>query len=1066
MVLRGKTVLTIALLLCSGLAFAQAQSYYFRHYQVESGLSHNTVFCTIQDSKGFLWFGTKDGLNRFDGYHFKVFHTNANNGLERDQVSSLQIDADGQLWVGTLKGLFRYDDQQEKLIPFIDTLTEIHNIHPNGNKGLWFISRNTLHYYDHKKKTLREFPPSRYFNASSVCQTADGTVWVATTDGFLHRYDFASDRFTAFNMFTKLPAGASHWIVKIYPAGDNQIFVGTSSQGLKLFDAASGSYEDVLTDNPDKTSVFVRDIAKYSEDEFWIGTESGIFILNLSTRKIVNLKKKYLDPYSISDNAIYALYKDMEGGLWAGTYFGGINYYPKPHAAFQKYFPDYKPNSIAGNVVREICEDQQGNLWMGTEDAGLNQLNPKTGEIRHFAPTGKKSDISYSNIHGLLPMQNDLWVGTFEHGLDIIDIRTGNVKKHYEAGASSFDLKSNFIVTFLKTRTGAVWVGTSNGAFIFHPFRERFTPSPIQSGGLFVSALLEDHAGVIWMATHNGGVFAYNPTNNSTRKFTAATSGNSISTNTVNALFEDSSHQLWIATEGGGLCVLDENRTNFSNYSTKNGLPSNFVFKVLQDNLGSLWITTSKGLVNMNLSTNSTTLYTKENGLLNDQFNYNSGYKNSKGRIYLGSLKGMISFDPAQFKSGSQFVSPLYITGFQVNNQELAIGNDSSALKKSIVFTDKITLPHDQSSFSIDFAALGFTSPERTQYSYRMRGLDREWTNINTNRKVYFTNLSPGTYEFDVKARNNILLSNNEKSIRVTILPPFWATWWAYLVYIVSGAGLLIYLVRSYHQLQEDKKEKEIYEAKIDFFTNLAHEIRTPLTLIKGPVENLSEVADELPAIREDVKTMERNTGRLINLVNQILDFRQTEMKGFSLDFAMVDIQNVLKEGFLTFEPFAKKRKLDYTLQLSDRDTNTMADEEALRKIFSNIIGNAVKYAHSKVVVKMVTPGDEAATLEVQVMSDGHLIRAELKEKIFEPFFRIKETEKAKGTGIGLSLARSLVELHGGNIYLKEPDGRMNIFVILLPLQLNKSITGTQNTDSGKPFEIILDEPERFVSGR
>ncbi len=1044
MVLRGKTVLTIGLLLCWGLGIAQVQSYYFRHYQVENGLSHNTVFCTVQDSNGFQWFGTKDGLNRFDGYHFKVFHTNSNNGLDRDQISSLTLDSDGQLWVGTLKGLFRFDNQQEKLIPFIDTLRDIHNICPNGNNGLWFISRNTLHYYDHKNKTLREFSPSRYFTASSICRTGDGTIWVATTDGFLHRYDAASDRFSAFDMFTRLPSPASRWIVKIYPAGNNQIFVGTSSQGLKLFNVSSGSYEDVLTDNSDKTSVFVRDIAKYSDDEYWIGTESGIFILNMSTRKIVNLKKKYLDPYSISDNAIYTLYKDIEGGLWAGTYFGGINYYPKPHAPFQKYFPDYKENSIVGNVIREICEDQDGNLWMGTEDAGLNRLNPKTGEIKHFAPAGKKSDIAYSNIHGLLPIQDDLWVGTFEHGLDIIDIHTGKVKKHYAAGSSNPDLNSNFIVTFLKTRKGSVWVATSNGAYIFDPSSEKFTPSPIQSAGLFVSALLEDHAGIIWMATHSGGVFAYNPTNKIVRQFTAADTGNSISTNTVNALFEDSRHHLWMATEGGGLCRLDENRTKFVNYSTKNGLPSNFVFKVLEDNQGSLWITTSKGLVNMNPSTNGTTLYTKENGLLNDQFNYNSGYKDSKGRIYLGSLKGMISFDPAQFKSGSQFVSPLYITGFQVNNQEMAIGNDSSALKRSIVFTDKITLPHDQSSFSIDFAALGFTSPERTQYSYLMRGLDREWTNINTNRKVYFTNLSPGTYEFKVKARNNILQSNNEKSLLITILPPLWATWWAYLVYILTGAGLLFYLVRSYHQLQEDKKEREIYKAKIDFFTNLAHEIRTPLTLIKGPVENLSELADELPAISEDVKTMERNTGRLINLVNQILDFRQTEMKGFSLDFGMVDIQAVLKEGYLTFEPLAKKRKIDYRLDLSDRDTNTMADEEALRKIFSNVIGNAVKYADNKVVIKMVPPGDEAVALEVQIMSDGYLIPAEVKEKIFEPFFRIKETRKAKGTGIGLSLARSLVELHGGNLYLKDPDGMMNVFVVQLPFQVNKTIAGTK----------------------
>ena len=1014
---------------------ANAQPYYFRHYQVESGLSNNSVFCSMQDKNGFMWFGTKDGLNRFDGYRFKTFNIDNKDesSLTRDLISSLALDEKGVLWIGSQKGLYWFNAQQERLVAFNDSMQNVHDLFINKHGQLWFIAGFTACRYDFEKKELTTFPPGQYFNATSICESKDGTMWFSTSDGWIQQFNTSTQSFKRYNVFAHSPAAASKWIEKMLPDRDGSIFIGTSSQGIKEFNVASSDYKDLLTYNADKTTVFVRDIVKANDNELWFATESGIFILNKDTRKFLNLKKKYLDPYSLSDNAVYTLHKDSEGGIWAGTYFGGINYFPNQDFSFQKYFPDYTKNSISGSAVREICEDYLGNIWIGTEDAGLNKLNPRTRQVTHFEPTGASTSIAHSNIHGLLVVQNDLWIGTFEHGLDIMDIRTGKIKKHYAAGPGADDMKSNFIVSLLQTKSGEIYIGSSNGFYKYNAKQDNFsTPEEIPGGG-FISCLMEDHAGTIWLGTHERGIFYFNPmTREKGHYVNEPDNKNSLTSNIINAIYEDSFKNVWFATEGGGLCQLSRDKKKFKRYTTKNGLPSNFVFKILEDNKKTLWVTTSKGLVNLDPDQGSSIIYTKANGLLNDQFNYNSGYKDRQGKLYFGSVRGMITFKPDAF-SRSLFIPPIYITGFQVHNKELEITQDSSVLKNSILYTDEIILPYDLSSFSVDFAAISYTSPEMTEYSYIMEGPDNEWTYIKSNRKVYFTNLDPGTYTFKVKAGNNGIWNKQVRELTIQITPPFWATRWAYVLYLVIVGSLFYYLVRIYHRMQEDKKEKAIYQANIEFFTNIAHEIKTPLTLIKGPVENLSDMVGQVPAIKDDVVTMERNTNRLVNLINQILDFRQTETKGFSLDFSPVNLNEILQEAYLTFEPVAKKRNLSYAIDLPSTQINTMADAEALNKIFNNLFSNATKYAESKVNIKLIAPDKEKEKLIIEISNDGYIIPRGMKEKIFEPFFRLKETLKKKGTGIGLALARSLVELHKGDIYLKDPENGMNIFVVRLP---------------------------------
>lgn len=1014
-----------------------AQSHFFRHYQVENGLSNNTVYCSIQDKNGFVWFGTRDGLNRFDGYHFKQFVIkDENHMLAPDLIGCLLIDNKNTLWIGCQKGLYTFDAQKEHLVRFLDSFTEINSLQLDKQGQLWFISRFTVCRYNFEKKKLTVFPPSKFFDATWLCLSDEGDIWASASNGYIHKFNEVTGTFASFNVFSHSPWASSHWIQRIYPAGKGLVFVGTASQGIKQFNTLTSDYKDLLTLNPDKTTIYVHDIIKYSDYEFWFATESGIFIFNTITQKFLNIQKKLTDPYSLSDNAVYTLSKDMEGGIWAGTFFGGINYYSKQYAVFQKYFPDGTKNALSGSAVREICEDHLGNLWIGTEDAGLNKMNKKTGSITQFKPTGAKGSLAYYNIHGIFADRNNLWIGTFEHGLDVMDIRTGKVKMHFTAGPGPKELKSNFIVCLLHTQSGEIYAGTSNSMFKYDSTTNSFTHVAVVPANIFVSCLFEDHNKTIWIGTHDRGLYFFNPLTKQKGLFVNESSNkNSLSTNTINAIYEDSKNNLWLSTEGGGLCKLSSNRKSFSGLTIKNGLPSNFIFKVMEDNKNNLWVSTSRGLVNLISKSGNITVYTKDNGLLNDQFNYNSGYKDKDGQLYFGSVKGMISFNPDDLFR-TNIVPSVFITGFQVQNKEPEINKENSILKKSIIYTDEIILPYNESSFSIDFAALSYISPEMTTYSYFMKGLDKDWTEIKRNRKIYFTNLSPGKYVFMLKAAPNGVWDTMEKHLTIRILPPWWATTWAYLLYFAIIFAIAYYLLRTYHIILEDKKEKEIYEAKIDFFTNVAHEIRTPLTLIKGPVENLLEMVDEVPVIKADVTTMERNTNRLIALITQILDFRKVETKGFSIDFKKINITALLKESHSNFTALAKKKNLDYTIFCPTIDVFAMADEEALNKIFSNLINNAIIYANKKTSIKLLSVNANSSPhFVIEFENDGQKIPAEMRNKIFEPFYRLKESLKHQGTGIGLALAKSLTELHNGRLYLKDTLGETNSFILWLPLE-------------------------------
>lgn len=1061
--------------------FAQNDSYYFKNYQVQNGLSSNTITTILQDKKGFIWIGTRNGLNRFDGNTFKIFHNVLSDAqsLGSNSIFSLFEDKKEQLWVGTYSGIYLYDPRQERFSAFkLIPPGEVRYIAADNDDNIWIISNLTLYKYSQHNSKVVAFNLKN--DQTIALHISDkGDVWTATASGLVKHYHATTNSFSNYNIKEILKENNLPPIEDLYPVGDSSILIGCMNKVL-LFDYKNSKIKNVFKNNPVSNDVHVHKIFRQSADEYWLGTENGIYIFNIKTFKTKIISKDYSNPYSISDNVISTISRDKEGGIWIGTFFGGVNYYSQQYNAFKKYFPEPDKVSLSGNIVHEICKDEHENLWVGTEDAGLNRINLKTGAITQFKADNKPGSISYQNIHGIVADGNELWIGTYEHGLDVMDLKTFRVIRHYDASNKPNSLASNFIISLYKTRKGDILTGTWYGLFKYNRKENNFTAMPFFNS--HIQCIHEDENGTLWVGTYGNGVYFLNKEKNikGQMKYKPG-KANSIINNYVNNLFEDHQKNFWFCTERG-LSHYDRKTGMIKNYTIEDGLPDNQIFRIMEDNSGLFWISTAKGLSRFNPANNQFTNYHSANGLPTEQFNYNSSFKNDDGTLFFGTVKGMISFNPKDFIKNT-FIPPVYITGLQINNEEAPIGNEKNGLHKSITYTRNVTLPYDESNISIDVAALSYIIPEMNEYSYKMDGIDKDWITLKKNRRIFYTKLPPGKYTFRVKGSNSEGVWNNKETfLNLEVLSPLWATKWAYLLYFLIVSGIIITIIRYYHLAVTEKNkrriesikintEREIYNAKINFFTNLAHEIRTPLTLIKMPLDKLlnSSITDN--NVNESLKMMKKNTTRLIDLTNQLLDFRKAEANKFSLTFSDTDINELVNEVFTTFKPAADQKNLSYKLLLPRITLHAFIDSEAVKKILSNLFNNAIKYADGFVTIKLLPFSSEDSMFNIETRNDGHTISEQHKEKIFEPFFRIKETEKEAGTGIGLPLARSLAQLHKGNILLKTSEEHENIFLLSLPIHQETGINlNKDNEEDGADIlaknsltEIDLSKPNLLL---
>ena len=1020
------------------MAFSQlsAKEYYFKQYHVEDGLSNNIVTSCLQDTRGFIWIGTRDGLNRFDGYNFRTFRDTDNSPkpIGNSWILGMAIDPNGTLWVGTYMGIYKYNEKEENfdIIPFCKGM-KAKNLVFDADGNLWVMLDGKLVKYNVRLDDYQTFNIPDNGVLTSFCYTSTEKIWMSLSSGMLYQFDITNGQFTGYDLFAQSPDTKMRNLTTVYPTiSEDKLFVGTTSFGAKLFDINTLSYTDIMSQESGQDEISVNGFVQTTPEEVWIATESGLFIYDMVAATNTLYENRIRDPFSLSTSHLYSIFKDKEDGIWIGTYAGGINYY-SPYQPFRRYYASPGENAMKGDIVHDVTTDQYGNLWIATEDAGLNQYNPQTGKYTHFDVRPGGQGISHKNLHGLVADGDRLWVGSVR-GIDLIDIPSGRVTKRYHLA------DTRAIVIMKKLPNGMILTGTSNGMYRYDNLNDRFEPLPEFPSRVRIQSIMQDHAGVIWAGTFNNGLYYYNPADKSNGRFQIDTMLTN-NDNTINDIHEDNDHNLWFATQAG-LKKYDRATGKIERYTVKNGMPGNITFRILSDSQGHLWVSTTNGLVSLNPKTKEIKIFKKEHGLITNQFNYNSSWKDEKGTMYFGMVKGLVSFHPDDIRDVREGAQ-VYFTNLTIFDKKVNTGN----LSVPVAFSNQIQLNSNQSSFKIEFSSLSYIAPSITEYAFCLEGLQNDWINLGGTHSVTFTKLPPGSYTLKVKGRNISGIWNEVPSvIAISVAPPWWFSHTARIFYFLVVLGLVVLGVRSFIRRNRRKveqritqmaylKEKELQQAKINFFINIAHEIRTPLTLITGPLEKVIRKCVLPDDAQNYLSIMDKNAKRLLQLADQLLDFRDTELEGYRFNFENKNIMQVLHDTFNRFREAAEENNLSFELTSDTKSLFIQMNEDAFVKIIGNLLLNAIKYAKSRIQVRfMYAHGDKH--LVIDVVNDGQGIPEAVKDKLFEPFFRGENAEFKPGTGLGLPIARSLAEMHSGTLELVDTNGLSITFRLRLPVNL------------------------------
>ena len=1034
-----------------------------RHYQSMQGLSYNAVMCLFQDQKGFIWIGTKNGLNRFDGNDFKVYlRTRNNNGLPNSIINGLTETADGNLWIATDKGLAIYYPERDSFKTFSKSTKNGEQIHGyvrsadvDSQGNVWIVNERGSYIYERKgtlqniKERIKVFQGA---NASLVSIGSRDAVYLSYDYKGIILYDLKRRQYEQI-------AKINFPVSDIVEYDDNNILVG-SPNGLYKVNRLNGHTAKIALGEYKGDNVYVRAIEKTDGGTFWIGTESGVYIY--TDKVIQHLSHSLYNSSYLSDNAIYDIMKDKDGGMWIGSYFGGVDYLPKQNTALLSCSPEQNRNSVGGSRIRAFAYDSDNNLWIGTEDNGLDMRSAANGEFKHIKTLGG-TNISGINIQCLRYIKDQLWIGTFNKGIYVYD-RKSDKTAHYHTNGKPGALPNNDVFAIYGDKDNNIWIGTSSGFYQFSHKNKTFIVKG-KFNGFFVSDIAEDRHGNLWIATYNNGAVRYNHHKEELKLFRyAPNDSTSLCYDRITYIFRDSKSRLWLASEDGGMCLYKDKSETFERFDTSNGLPSNSIYCIQEDDSHQLWLSTNNGLASFNPETKTiNALFGVGNGLPTKQFNYNAGIKSPEGKIIFGGILGYVELIPETLYAHSK-TKPIILTGLSVFNRDIK-AEEKGILSKNIYYAESIKLKYNQNTFTIKFSTLDYANECKGIYAYKLEGFDKQWNIVTDANSVSYHNIPAGHYTFRIKHMSNRNdKTGKETTIRIIITPPFWQSWLAYFIYMLlfcSGTYLLwkkISNERKQKRMQLVKQQKieqeeHIYQEKINFFISIAHEIRTPVSLIKAPLEYLTANNPTKKEIDENLTIIARNTERLQNLINQLLDFKKVESESFRLQMKPVNVFELLKSVICRFEPTALQQGIKIDTLCENDVIIAKIDEEAVVKIISNLLTNAIKYGETYISVKL-SVNDDRQTVVLSVSNDGELIPAEMREKIFEAFVQIdRKSHIAKGTGLGLALTKSLVELHSGTIRIDDAAND-NCFVVELPINMSGS-------EEPLPVPLVTEEADK-----
>lgn len=1001
-----------------------------RSITMDDGLPSNAVRSVVQGSKGYMWFGTDNGLCRFDGYDVKTYY---NPFTTVDQFVSALTACEEGLLVGCNNGAYLFCNATDRFQKLSDKITApVLNFSLDGDQNIW-ISTNGQGVFRYNRTTheLHQYPMKNIQGkVQSTLVDANNQVWMLCNHGgaSIYHLNKSTDQFEAF----PLKGDATMFYgMAMLAAPDGNLYVGTWENGLYKLNA-DGSAEQLISGTLSNSVHHIHQLYNNGNKYILIASDDGLVQYDIQNRSWSMLSEVNDPSRSTNERFVYGIAGDNEGGIWVTTFYGGVSYLPS--TSVEERFRAYsaRQGGLRGNVVGRFFEDQQHRIWIATDDAGLDCFNPQTNS---FVSYPGKAAMGKYNVHALFANGNDLWVGTYGNGVIRMNMATGAQQIFQTDGMVS---GSNAYCIY-RDRKNRLWAASMDGASLFDEGQQKF--SKIKSFKSLTIDIKEDPQGNVWFATQGGGLWRLDKNNAWKQYKHVENDSTSLVSDQVNCLVIGEKGQLYAAT-GDGLCEFLPSKGIFRRISID--APS-LDFASLVISQGVMWISTSKGIVKYTPG-EPVQLFNKYDGLTCDQFMPNAGLLASDGRIYFGSTRGFNCFYPYLVKI-NQVAPPVAITSVELFGQPIEAGSDQ--LEKSLSHAAELNLSHNENTINISFAALSYVSPEKNQYAYKLEGVDKDWVYTHEHRANY-TNLPAGTYTFLVKATNNDgVWSKNEARLQIVVHPPFWWSLPAKILYLLL-IGYAIYwfmqsrLKREKRRHQEEldqlelKQDQEMRDARLQFFTMIAHEIRTPVTLIIGPLENLKEhwkqVSGKLTdgeTITQTLSVIDRNAQRLLLLVNQLLDFNKVKQKGMQIHFHLNNISKLMHAVAERFAPTFEQKSIRFEVDYPADELVAMIDQEAVTKVISNLMTNALKYTGDYVHLscRLLENGTH---FRIEVEDNGLGISPDEKEKIFGAFYQARDNKP--GTGIGLNIVKNLVEAHHGMVEVESEVGKGSTFIVTLPL--------------------------------
>jgi signal transduction histidine kinase/ligand-binding sensor domain-containing protein/DNA-binding response OmpR family regulator len=1058
---------------------ARGNTFVFEHFTQENGLSNNQVQCIFQDSKGYMWFGTSQGLSRFDGYRFTVFENIAgnNHSLRGNLVRCIFQSKSGTIYAGTENGgLNVFDSRKERFShPFVEFAglqlenASVNCIVEDQFERLWLGSDDGIIRYHPDGNITRIQPgeagPDKFFEGNFVRVMAfgrNGKLWLGTNNG-VFVLDTAENRVTP--VYLPLPPTRNEEIWELVAEPDGKIWIGTYENAVFVTADDGQILQHIIPDRENERSYTVRAISRDKFGSYWMGTRGGVYVYKEGDGVNGNFIHDEREEKSLSGNSVLSVFHDDKGDTWIGTRLG-ISYLVHSKQVFRSYraMPDDK-KYLNSKEIYAFWREANGHIWIGTEDGGVNIFNPEKNDFEYLTHNpNNRSTLSSNCIKAFMEDgRGNVWVGTFRGGISVVNLSSRKTVKFYRQNPNRFNsIADDRVWDLFRDSRNNIWAATSAGIELYNPESDGFSLLNIFPPGTQVNWIREDLQGDLWFGGRDE-IVVYSRSGGVIHRYRELT----------RYFHEDSKGRIWIATLNNGIAQYSKNEGAIRYFREQEGIANNQTLCILEDNNKFLWISTTDGLTRFNPETGFNESYTAKDGLQNNQFNYGAALKLPNGDLVFGGISGFNVFDPLAVRT-NDYAAPIVLTDFRVFNRSVPIEEGRKAiLPQSISETSEVRLPFKQNVISIEFAALNYVNSQNNLYSYFLEGFDKAWTDPSTNRLATYTNLDPGDYTFHIKSFiPGIPDAGKGATLKIVISPPYWKTWWfkmlAFLVITLLIFTLLHFLlnreVLKNQLVFERVKAKKLHELdmlKLRFFTNISHEIRTPLTLILGPLEKLqkSQVPqNELPQL---IDIMHRNAKQLDRLINQILDFRKLETGNLKLSLSDGDLVSFLNGVVDSFQLMAKENSINLSFNSSVDTLLTRFDPDKMEKIINNLISNALKFTETngKISLSLTTELSDKKSIQkesglgkgrikIVVADTGKGIPEKHLDKIFNRFFQSDQETDLPGTGIGLALVMELVKLHKGEIYVTSKPGKGSKFTITLPWLYPMLPVGAEGRDA------------------